>query len=79
MKKLLVVGVIGLFLGLAISPSINADVRKKSELVEITTEIFGLNGRRHNVQLTQEDAEEVDRIFENIKLELNESTNCERN
>jgi len=44
MKKLLSVGVIVLFLGLAIAPSINADVSKASidsELVEITTEICG--------------------------------------
>ena len=34
MKKLLVVGVIVLFLGLAIAPSINANVSKDDELVE---------------------------------------------
>jgi len=42
MKKLLVAGVIVLFLGLAIAPSINANVSKASidsELVEITTEL----------------------------------------
>jgi len=44
LKKLLVVGVIVLFLGLACAPSINANVSKDSELVEITTEICGLGG-----------------------------------
>ena len=72
MKKLLVVGVIVLFLGLACAPSINANVSKESELVEITTEICGLDGGgKHTVQLTQEEAEEVDRLFENIGDKLN--------
>lgn len=39
MKKLLVIGVIVLFLGLAVAPSINANINKESELVEITTKI----------------------------------------
>jgi hypothetical protein len=77
MKKLLVVGVIGLFLGLAVAPSINANVSKESELVEITTEICGLDGGKHTVQLTKEEAEEVDRLFENIRLQLNESNSRE--
>ena len=71
MKKLLVVGVIGLFLGLACAPSINANVSKESELVEITTEVCGLGGRKYTVQLTKEKAEEVDRLFENIRDKLN--------
>ncbi len=77
MKKLLVVGVIVLFLGLAVAPSINANVSKESELVEITTEICGLGGGKHTVQLTQEEAEEVEQLFENIRLQLNESTSRE--
>ena len=59
MKKLLVVGVIVLFLGLAIAPSINANVSKISidnELVEFTTEVCGLNGGKHTVQLTKAEA-----------------------
>jgi hypothetical protein len=71
MKKLLVVGVIGLFLGLAITPSINANVNKESELIEITTEVCGLGGGKHTIQLTKEEAEEVDRIFVNIRNKLN--------
>ncbi len=60
MKKLLVVGVIALFLGFAIAPSINANVSKASidsELVEITTEVCGLNGENHTIQLTNEEAD----------------------
>jgi hypothetical protein len=77
MKKLLVVGVIGLFLGLAIAPSINANVSKESELVAITTEICGLDGGKQTVQLSKEEVEEVDKLFENIRQQLNESTSRE--
>ncbi len=53
MKKEVAVGVIVLFLGLACAPSINANVSKESELVEITTEIYGLDGGKHTIQLTK--------------------------
>ena len=75
MKKLLAVGVIVLFLGLAIAPSINANVSKvsiDSELVEITTEVCGINGVTPNtVLLSKEDAEEVDALFDSIRERLN--------
>jgi len=76
MKKLLVVGVIVLFLGLAIAPSINANVSKasiESELVEITTEVCGINGVKPNtVSLSKEDAEEkliddIERRLDNVE------------
>ena len=59
MKKLLAVGVIVLFLGLAIAPSINADVSKASidsEMVEYTTEVCGVNSKKQTITLTQEEA-----------------------
>jgi hypothetical protein len=70
MKKLFAVGVIVLFLGLACAPSINADVRKESELVEITTEICGLGGGKHTVQLTKEEAGEVEQLIDDIERRL---------
>jgi len=73
MKKLLAVGVIVLFLGLAIAPSINANVSKTSvdsELVEITTEICGLNGGKQTVSLSKEDAEEVEKLIDDIERRL---------
>ncbi len=70
MKKLLVVGVIVLFLGLACAPSINANVSRDSELVEVTTEICGLGGGKHTVQLTQEEVEEVEQLFDDIERRL---------
>ena len=71
MKKVLSLGIIILFLGLAVARSINANICKESELVEITTEICGLGGGKHTVQLTQEEAEEVNRILNNIREQLN--------
>jgi len=74
LKKLLVVCVIVLFLGLAIAPSINANVSKASidsELVEITTEVCGLNGAKHTVKLTKEQAWEVEELFNSLRERLN--------
>ena len=74
MKKLLAVGVIVLFLGLAIAPSINANVSKasiESELVEITTELCGIDGvKPHTVSLSKEDAEEVEKLIDDIERRL---------
>jgi hypothetical protein len=72
MKKLLVVGVIGIFLGLAYAPSINANVSRDSELVEITTEICGLGGGKHTVKLTKDETEEVEQLIDDIKRRLDE-------
>ena len=72
MKKQLAVGVIVLFLGLAIAPSINANVSRESELVAITTEICGLDGGKHTVQLTQEEAKEVEQLIDDIERSLDE-------
>jgi len=72
MKKLLVVGVIVLFLGLACAPSINANVSRDNELVEITTEICGLGGGKHTVQLSKEEAEEVEQLIDDIERRLDE-------
>jgi hypothetical protein len=71
MKKLFVVGVIGLFLGLACAPSLNAGVSKESEQVEFTTEICGLNGGKQVVKLTQQQAIEVEELFDLIRERLN--------
>jgi len=73
MKKLLVVGVIVLFLGVAFVPSINANISKSSidsELVEFTTEVCGLDGGKHTVSLSKEDAEEVEKLIGDIEKKL---------
>jgi len=63
--------VIALLVALAFAPSINANVSKEDELVEVTTEFCGLPGQKpQTVQLTPKQTEEVDRLFEDIKTQL---------
>ncbi len=69
-KKPLAIGVIVLFLGLASAPCINANVSRDNELVEITTEISGFDGGKHMVQLTKEEAEEVEQLIDDIERRL---------
>jgi len=73
-KKLFVTSIVILFIGLALAPSIHANITKnvvENELVEITTEICGLPGMKpQTVKLTQEETEEVDRLFDEIKIKL---------
>jgi len=73
LKKEMVVAVILLFIGLAFAPSINANVSKASldsELVEFTTEVCGLNSGKHTVQLTKEEADKLEQLFDVIKKKL---------
>ena len=77
-KKGVVVAVILLFIGLAFAPSINANVSKASldsELVEFTTEVCGLNGGKHTVSLSKEDAVEVENLINDIERRLDERGN----
>ena len=62
-----------LFIGIAFAPSINANISKASldsELVEITTEVWGFNDGKHTVQLTKEEAEEVKQLIDDIERRL---------
>lgn len=68
LRKGLVVIVILLFIGVAFTPSINANVNK-DELVELEVELCGLN-KKNIVKLTQEQADEVDFIFDEIRIKL---------
>jgi len=69
MKKYPAVAVVVLFVGIAIAPSINANVSKEA-LVEFTTEVCGLNGGKQTVKLTQEEAVEVEALFDSIREKL---------
>jgi len=68
-RKGVAIAVITLFIGVAIAPSINANVSKEA-LVEFTTEVCGLNGRKQTVKLTQEEADEVEVLFDSIRERL---------
>jgi len=64
MKKILAVGVILLFIGVAVAPSINFTVVKASndnDLVEVTTQACGIKGYGNNtVKLTREQYEDLE-------------------
>ena len=73
LRKGLAVAVILLFIGVAFSIPINANISKASledETVEITTEVCGLNGGKSTVSLSKEDAEEVEKLFDDIERRL---------
>lgn len=70
LRKVLAIAVIFLFIGLAVAPSIDANVSKEN-LVEFTTEFCGLNGGKQTVRLTQQDAGEVELLFNSIREKLN--------
>ena len=70
-KKGLAVAVILLFIGLAFTLSINANISKESledELVEITTEVYGIKGVKpycvKPIKFNEENW--IKRIFENV-------------
>jgi hypothetical protein len=69
-QKGLTIAVITLFIGVAVAPSISANVSKEA-LVEFTTEVCGLNGWKQIVKLTQEEAEEVEELIDSIRERLN--------
>lgn len=71
------VGIIVLFLVVAVAPSIAVQSNQSSknsadnELVEITTDACGIPGLKpHTVSLTKQQAAEVDQLFDTIKARL---------
>jgi len=81
LRKGLAVALVLLFIGVAFAPGVNANISKASidsELVEITTEICGLNGGKYTVQLTKEEAEEVEHLFDSIRERLNATETREK-
>ncbi|MHA1171638.1 MAG: hypothetical protein ACTSQ3_06135 [Candidatus Heimdallarchaeota archaeon] len=70
LRKGLAVAVFLLFIGVAFAPSMNASV-VKDELVEFDVKLCGL-GKKHTVSLTQQEADEVDLLFDDIEQRLSE-------
>jgi hypothetical protein len=73
MKKCLTTGIILLLFIVSIAPSINANISQNNEMVELTTEVYGLNGEKYTVKLTREEAEEVDLLIKSIKEKLDQA------
>jgi len=78
LSKTLVVGVIVLFIGVAVQPAIatiepeNIDV----EYFDVTTEFIGLD-KNYTIQLTREEIEELDALLDSFKDSLNKSVSYE--
>ena len=81
MKKILALGVIFLFIGVAFAPSINFNVVKASndnDLIEVTTQACGIKGFGNTtVKLTKQQAGEVEHLFDTIKSRLDNTTSRE--
>ena len=79
-KEILIVGIIFLFIGVSIAPSITANnaliknkmqIAPEKETVSFTVEVCGLNGEKQTVELTKEEAEEVEQLLNSIRERLN--------
>jgi len=81
LKNCINFGVILLFVGVAIAPSINFTVVKASddnELVTVTTQACGLKGdNTYTVQLTKRQAREVKTVFDELKNCLSTAVSME--
>jgi len=73
-KKALAATIILFFIGLAFTPNINANISENDELINITTEAYGVNGiRPHTIKLTEQESEELDILIDSIKERLNKA------
>jgi len=80
-KKTLVFGIFVLFIGIAVVPGITAQIYVTNnnsletyaeELIECPIEIYGIEGLlKYTVMLTQQQIDELDVLFNNIKADLN--------
>ena len=81
MKKILVVGIILLFIGVAIAPSINFTVVKASndnDLVEVTPQACGIKGYADTtVKLTREQYQNLEQYLIDFRAQLNQTTTRE--
>ncbi len=81
MKKIVVIGTVLLFLGIAFSPTFYADVEtisEQQEVIEIPIQMCGLGGiNEYTAKLTKEDADRLDTMFVDIHSRLNASESRE--
>ena len=77
LKKIFTVIVILLFLGVEITPLINANLNA-DEFVEFTCEIFGFDDvRPSSVKVSQSQADDIDRLFIELRTQLEKSASTE--
>jgi len=80
-RKVLVVGIILLFIGVAVAPSINFSAVKASndnDLVEVTTQACGIRGFGNTtVKLTKQQYQNLEQYLVNFRARLNQTTTRE--
>jgi hypothetical protein len=76
MKKLLAIGIIFLFIGVAVAPSINSSVVKTSDdLVEVTSQACGIQGFGNTtVKLTKQQYQNLEQYLVDFRARLNQTT-----
>ena len=81
MKRILALGVILLFVGVAVAPSINFNVVKASndnDLVEVTTQACGIKGFGNTtVKLTRQQYQHLEQYLVDFRARLNKTTTRE--
>ena len=81
LRKCLAVGIILLFVGVAVTPSINFNVVKASndnDLVEVTTQACGIKGFGNTtVQLTRQQYQNLEQYLVEFRARLNKTTTNE--
>jgi hypothetical protein len=74
MKKLLVIGIILLFVGVTIAPTINFSTVKASQeddLIKVTSQACGITGYKDTtVKLTREQYAEIQNLFDEVQTQL---------
>ncbi|HVQ00656.1 MAG TPA: hypothetical protein VMT57_03995, partial [Candidatus Thermoplasmatota archaeon] len=80
-KKSLSIGIILLFIGVAVAPSINSSVVKTStdnDLVEVTSQACGIKGYGNTtVKLTREQYNDLEQYMVEFRARLNQTTTKE--
>jgi hypothetical protein len=78
MKKILVVGIILLFIGVAVAPSINHSVvtaSQEDDFVEVTTQTCGIRGFRDTtVKLTRQQYSNLEQYLVEFRAKLNQTS-----
>jgi hypothetical protein len=81
MKKILVVGIILLFIGVAVAPNINLTVVKAStddDFVEIATQVCGIKGYKDTtITLTKEQYQDLEQYLGEFRARLNQTSTRE--
>jgi hypothetical protein len=81
MRRIFALGVILLFIGVSIAPSVNQSVVKASDdndLVEVTTQVCGIKGYGNTtVKLTREQYQNVEDYLVEFRAKLNQTSTRE--